>query len=216
VKEPRRLVVLDVDSTLTRDEGIDLLASFVSEEIAAQVASITAAAMRGELDFQESLKARVATLKGVSVEDVAAATSLVRLTDGAHEMVTQLQSDGHLVGAVSGGFHSMVDPLATELGLNFHRANTLEVFEGYLTGRTIGDLIDARAKSDTLQSWAEEHSIDMAHTVAVGDGGNDVMMLSDAGLGIAFMAKQVAREAADVVIDVPDLRLVLEEIYRRT
>lgn len=207
---PRRLVVLDVDSTLTRDEGIDLLASFVSEQTATEVASITAAAMRGELDFEESLRARVATLKGVSEDILAAATEQVRLTDGAHELVSILHSQGHLVGAVSGGFRQMVEPLARELGLDFYRANTLEVAEGNLTGRTIDGLVDAQAKSDTLRRWASENSIDLSNTVAVGDGGNDVMMLKDAGLGIAFMAKPVAKEAADVVIDTPDLRLVWE------
>lgn len=210
MSEPRRLVVLDVDSTLTRDEGIDLLASFVSEQTAREVASITAAAMRGEIDFEESLRARVATLAGVSVEVLAKATALVRLTDGAHELVETLHSKGHLVGAVSGGFHHMVDPLVEELGLDFHHANRLEVVDGRLTGRTLGDVVDARAKSDTLRAWANENAIDMTNTVAVGDGGNDVMMLRDAGLGIAFMAKQVAQEAADVVIDSPDLRLVWE------
>jgi phosphoserine phosphatase len=210
VSELRRLVVLDVDSTLTRDEGIDLLASFVSEQTAHEVASITAAAMRGELDFEESLRARVATLAGVSVEVLAKATAQVRVTDGAHELVATLHSKGHLVGAVSGGFHHMVDPLAEELGLDFHHANRLEVVDGLLTGRTLGDVVDARAKSDTLRLWASENAIDMTNTVAVGDGGNDVMMLRDAGLGIAFMAKQVAQEAADVIIDIPDLRLVWE------
>lgn len=209
---PRRLVVLDVDSTLTRDEGIDLLASCVSPETADRVSSITAAAMRGELDFEESLRARVATLEGVSLEAVAAATAQVQLTDGAEELVEQLHSAGHLVGAVSGGFHHMVDPLATRLRLDFHRANQLEVIDDRLTGRLTGDIVDARAKSDTLRSWAAENSIDMAQTVAVGDGGNDVVMLRDAGIGIAFVAKQVAKDAADVVIDVPDLRRVWDVI----
>ena len=209
---PRRLVVLDVDSTLTRDEGIDLLASCVSPETADRVSSITAAAMRGELDFEESLRARVATLEGVSLDAVAAATAQVRLTDGAQELVEQLHSAGHLVGAVSGGFHHMVDPLAARLRLDFHRANHLEVIDDRLTGRLTGDIVDARARSDTLRSWAAENSVDMAHTVAVGDGGNDVAMLRDAGVGIAFVAKQVAKDAADVVIDVPDLRRVWDVI----
>ena len=209
---PRRLVVLDVDSTLTRDEGIDLLASCVSPETAQRVSSITAAAMRGELDFEESLRARVATLEGVSVDAVATATAQVRLTDGAEELVERLHSAGHLVGAVSGGFHHMVDPLATHLGLDFCRANHLEVIDEHLTGRLTGEIIDAQAKSDTMRSWATENSVEMAHTVAVGDGGNDVVMLRDAGIGIAFVAKQVAKRASDVVIDVPDLRRVWDVI----
>lgn len=211
----RKLVVLDVDSTLTRDEGIDLLASFVSEDVASQVAAITAAAMRGELDFEESLKRRVATLEGVSVEAVAAATAQVRVTEGARELVSELHAHGHLVGAVSGGFHHMIDPLAENLNLDFHRANVLEVREGRLTGKTVGTVIDAGMKAATLREWASEHDIDMANTVAVGDGGNDVEMLKEAGVGIAFMAKPVAKEAADVSIDEPDLRLVLDVLGLR-
>ncbi len=211
----RKLVVLDVDSTLTRDEGIDLLAHFVSEDVAAQVAAITASAMRGELDFEESLKRRVATLEGVSVEKVAAATAQVRLTEGAQELVSELHSHGHIVGAVSGGFHHMIDPLAQELNLDFHRANVLEVREGHLTGKTVGKVIDAEAKAATLREWARANGIHMAQTVAVGDGGNDVEMLRAAGVGIAFMAKPVAKQAADVSIDVPDLRLVLDVVGLR-
>lgn len=209
MKEHTRLVVLDVDSTLTRDEGIDLLAGFVSPEVAEEVARITASAMRGELDFEESLRRRVAALKGVSLDTVRQATDQVRLTSGADELVSALHERGHLVGAVSGGFHQMIDPLARELNLDFHRANTLEVSEGVLTGSLVGPLIDAPAKALTLREWAQAHSIPLEDTVAVGDGGNDVLMLEQAGMGIAFMAKPVARAAADVVIDVPDLREVL-------
>lgn len=209
MKEHTMLVVLDVDSTLTRDEGIDLLAGFVSPEVAEEVARITASAMRGELDFEESLRRRVAALKGVSLDTVRQATDQVRLTSGAHELVSALHQRGHLVGAISGGFHQMIDPLARELNLDFHRANTLEVSEGALTGSLVGPLIDAPAKALTLREWAEAHAILLEDTVAVGDGGNDVSMLEQAGVGIAFMAKPVARAAADVVIDVPDLREVL-------
>lgn len=211
---PRRLVILDVDSTLTRDEGIDLLAGLVSPDIAAEVAAITAAAMRGELDFEDSLRRRVAALAGVGLDAVTEATNQITLTDGAHELVSTLQAQGHLVGAVSGGFHQMIDTLAEELGLDFHRANTLEVSNGLLTGSLVGDIIDAQAKASTLVHWASSHSIDMANTVAVGDGGNDVEMLGQAGVGIAFMAKPVAKAAADVVIDVPDLREVLAVLER--
>lgn len=211
---PRRLIILDVDSTLTRDEGIDLLAGLVSPDIAAEVAAITAAAMRGELDFEDSLRRRVAALAGVGLDAVTEATNQITLTDGAHELVSTLQAQGHLVGAVSGGFHQMIDTLAEELGLDFHRANTLEVSNGLLTGSLVGDIIDAQAKASTLVHWASSHSIDMANTVAVGDGGNDVEMLGQAGVGIAFMAKPVAKAAADVVIDVPDLREVLAVLER--
>lgn len=205
----RLLVVLDVDSTLTRDEGIDRLAAFVSAEVASEVASITAKAMQGELDFKESLRQRVATLRGVTVEQIAAANQTISLTPGAERLVSVLRAHGHVVGAVSGGFHHMVDPLAMRLGLDYHRANHLEVLDGIVTGRVDDPIIGAQEKADTLVEWATECSIPLSHTVAIGDGGNDVAMLRQAGLGIAFMAKAVAKDAADLVIDTPDLAQVL-------
>ena len=205
----RLLVVLDVDSTLTRDEGIDRLAESVSPGVAAEVARITERAMRGEIDFKESLRQRVATLQGVTLEQVAATNASIRLTEGAEKLVSVLRSHGHVVGAVSGGFHHMVDPLAKRLGLDYHRANHLEVDNGVLTGRVDDPIIGAEEKADTLEEWAKECSIPLSHTVAIGDGGNDVAMLERAGLGVAFMAKDVAKKAADVVLDTPDLSEVL-------
>lgn len=210
MSQEQLLVVLDVDSTLTRDEGIDLLAGFVSAEASQQVASITAAAMRGEIDFAESLTRRVEYLKGVTTAQIQKAVQAVRITDGAKKLVQVLTDHGHLVGAVSGGFHQMVDPLAHELGLSFHRANTLEIVDGVVTGRLHGPLIDAAAKAETLREWASEHHIPRDRTVAVGDGGNDVAMFAEAALGIAFMAKPVAKEAADISIDTPNLGQVLQ------
>jgi phosphoserine phosphatase len=209
VSEHRLLVVLDVDSTLTRDEGIDLLAGFVSEAVAAEVADITAAAMRGQLDFVESLQKRVRALEGVPYDAVVRASDRVTLTQGARELVDTLRAEGHLVGAVSGGFHDMIDGLAEDLGLDFHRANRLEVRDSVLTGNLVGPIIDAKAKADTVAEWAQANGIPMSQTVAIGDGGNDVMMLAQAGLGIAFMAKPVAIAAADVSIDEPNLAEVL-------
>ena len=206
------LVVLDVDSTLTRDEGIDLLAESVSPKVAAEVAAITAAAMRGEIDFAQSLTQRVRSLAGVSRATIEQATARVRITDGAHTLVTTLHAHGHLVGAVSGGFHEMVDPLALELGLDMHRANRFEWEGDALTGGILGPLIDAAAKERTLLEWAQAHHIDLARTVTIGDGGNDVAMLRRAGVGIAFMAKPVAKDAADVIIDTPDLSRVLDTL----
>jgi len=203
------LVVLDVDSTLTQDEGIDLIAEQVSEAVAREVAAITESAMRGELDFEESLRRRVAALEGTPESAVQEASARVRLSEGARVLVDTLQANGHLVGAVSGGFHTMIDPLAEDLGLDFHRANRLEVEEGVLTGKLVGPLIDARAKATTLQEWSKGAGISQQHTVAVGDGGNDVEMLAWAGLGVAYMAKPVARAAADVALDTPDLSQVL-------
>lgn len=205
----RLLVVLDVDSTLTRDEGIDLLAVRVSAEVAAEVADITAQAMRGEIDFAESLARRVATLRGVPESVLNDVVGEVTVTPGAQELVETLHENGNLVGVVSGGFHQMVDPLVEDLGIDYARANHLEVTNGVLTGGLLGPIIDAEAKANALHEWASENDIPLAQTVAIGDGGNDVAMLRSAGLGIAFMAKSVAREAADIALDTPDLAEVL-------
>jgi phosphoserine phosphatase len=210
VSSERLLVLFDVDQTLTRDEGIDLIAESVSPEVAREVSAITAAAMRGELDFRESLIRRVAALKGASLEAVREAARAVELTHGVPHVVSVLQSHGHLVGAVSGGFHEMIDPLAQDLNLDFHRANRLEVDNGVLTGNLLGPIIDAKAKADTLVQWSNDEGVPLAQTVAIGDGGNDVDMLRLAGLGIAFMGKPVAKQAADVSIDTPDMAQVLD------
>lgn len=209
MKSPSLLVVLDVDSTLTRDEGIDLLAAEVSPAVAQEVADITAQAMRGDLDFEQSLRRRVQALRGAPLEAIDRATRAVTLTDGAQRLVETLVHNGHFVAAVSGGFHEMVDPLAAELGLTAHRANRLGVDNGILTGELEGPIIDAKAKAVALVEWATEFGVALENTVAIGDGGNDVEMLQTAALGIAFMAKPVARAAADVALDTPDLTQVL-------
>jgi phosphoserine phosphatase len=210
VNSTRLLVVLDVDSTLTQDEGIDVLASFISPEVEAQVAAITASAMRGELDFGESLKRRVQALAGVTSEQVHRAVATIKLSEGATELIGVLQEHGHLVGAVSGGFHQMIDPLVQQLGFDFHRANTLEIIDGKLTGALVGPIIGAREKASTLLEWAKKNNISPEQTVAIGDGGNDVLMLQEAGLGIANMGKEVAKQAADISLDTPDLSQVLD------
>lgn len=205
----RLLVVLDVDSTLTRDEGIDLLAMHASPTAAEEVATITAAAMRGELDFAQSLARRVRQLEGIPEDVLQQVADTITLTAGARELVSTLHAHGHLVGVVSGGFHELIDPLALELRLDFTRANRLGVSAKVLNGELVGPIIDAQAKADALREWAAQSEIPIAQTVAIGDGGNDVVMLRDAGLGIAFMAKPIAREAADVALDTPDLSEVL-------
>lgn len=205
----RLLVVLDVDSTLTQNEGIDLLAARVSSVAAEQVAAITDKAMRGELDFAESLVARVRHLRGIPEAVVAEVASQVILTAGARELVDTLHAHGHLVGVVSGGFHELIDPLVIDLGLDFSRANRLGISAQLLNGELVGPIIDAQAKTDALREWANLSNIPMEQTVAIGDGGKDVLMLRDAGLGIAFMAKPVARKAADLALDTPDLSEVL-------
>jgi len=194
-----RLLVLDVDSTLIADEVIELLAEHAGAR--EQVAAVTEAAMRGELDFAQSLAARVATLAGLpaSVADEVAAR--VRYSPGARELVSTLQARGWEVALVSGGFAEIVGVLAAQLGITRYRANRLEVEDGLLTGRTTGPVIDRAAKAVALLGFAAELGVDVADTVAIGDGANDLDMLAAAGLGIAFNAKPAVREAADAAIE---------------
>lgn len=201
------LVVLDADSTLIREEAIELLAEVAGS--LEHVTEITERAMRGELDFAESLRERVATLAGLDVDVLASARERMTPTDGVHELVDRVHAAGGLVGVVSGGFHELLDPLAERLGLDFCRANRLEVSDGRLTGRVDGPIVDAAAKARALDEWASASGIPRSHTVAVGDGANDLEMLGRAALGVAFCAKPVVREQADVAIDNPDLSAVL-------
>lgn len=201
------LVVLDADSTLIREEAIELLADAAGS--LTLVTEVTERAMRGELDFAESLRERVKTLAGLDVGVLASARERMTPTDGVHELVDRVHAAGGLVGVVSGGFHELLDPLADRLGLDFCRANRLEVSDGRLTGRVDGPIVDAAAKAHALDEWAAASGIPLARTVAVGDGANDLEMLGLAALGVAFCAKPVVREQADVAIDTPDLSAVL-------
>lgn len=201
------LVVLDVDSTLIEDEVIELIAERAGS--LDEVAAVTERAMRGELDFTASLRARVATLAGLSTDDVDAVRSRVRLTAGVPELVEGVHAAGGRVAVVSGGFHEILDPLAEQLGLDRWRANRLEVEAGVLTGRVLGDVVDAAAKAVALREWAAEWGIPLSHTIAVGDGANDLAMMDVAALSVAFDAKPVVRERADVVFDRRDLSSVL-------
>ena len=207
------LVVLDADSTLIREEAIELLADAAGS--LALVTEVTERAMRGELDFAESLRERVATLAGLDADVLASARERMTPTDGVHELVERVHAAGGLVGVVSGGFHELLDPLAERLGLDFCRANRLEVSDGRLTGRVDGPIVDAAAKARALDEWASASGIPRSHTVAVGDGANDLEMLGHAALGVAFCAKPVVREQADVAIDTPDLSAVLALIGLR-
>jgi len=203
----RRLVVMDVDSTLIQDEVIELLASHAGR--AAEVAAVTEAAMRGELDFAESLRQRVAVLEGLPVgvlDDVRAA---VRLTPGARTLVRTLKRLGFTVAVVSGGFIEVVGDLARELEIDHARANTLDVVDGRLTGRVVGEIVDRAGKARALRAFAEQEHLPLSRTVAIGDGANDLDMLEVAGLGIAFNAKPVVREQADTAVNVPYLDAVL-------
>jgi phosphoserine phosphatase len=207
-RRSKRLIVLDVDSTLVRGEVIDELAARAGR--AAEVARITAAAMNGELDFAESLRARVAALAGLPLEVLDEVREALVLTPGARTLIRTLQRLGFRCGIVSGGFTQITDPLAETLGLDFAAANTLEVADGKLTGGLVGDIVDRAGKARALARFAAEYGIPLEQTVAVGDGANDLDMLNTAGLGIAFNAKPVVREQADAALNQPYLDAVLQ------
>jgi phosphoserine phosphatase len=203
----KRLIVMDVDSTLIQGEVIEMLADRAG--CRSEVAEITAAAMRGELDFAESLRARVALLEGLDASAVLAVRDEVELAPGARTLVRTLKRLGFQCGVVSGGFTQVTDSLVEQLGLDFAAANTLEVVDGRLTGRLVGDVVDRQGKAKALVSFATSAGVPLSHTVAVGDGANDLDMLERAGLGIAFNAKPLVREAADAAVNVPYLDAVL-------
>ncbi|CAN01774.1 phosphoserine phosphatase SerB [Clavibacter michiganensis] len=204
---PRMLVVLDVDSTLIEDEAIELLAAEAGS--LDEVAAVTDRAMRGELDFAESLRSRVATLAGLPSSVHATVGARIRVTPGAERMIQGLHEAGHVVAVVSGGFHELLDPLAERLGLDLWRANRLETAEGRLTGCVAGPVVDAAAKRDAVEEWSRELGIPLARVVAVGDGANDLEMMAVAGLSVAFDAKPAVRRRADVCVDRRDLAQVL-------
>lgn len=205
------LVVLDCDSTTIQDEVIELLADVAGTR--EQVAEVTERAMRGELDFAESLTERVATLAGTPESAFADAYARVRLTPGIRELVAAVHERGGKVGVVSGGFHEVLDPIAADLGLDFWRANRLEMADGRMTGRTIGPVIDAAAKAAALREWAADSDIPLSATVAIGDGANDLDMMAVAAIGVAFNGKPLVRERADVAIE-GDLALALPLLDR--
>ena len=199
-------MVFDVDSTLIQDEVIELLADVAGKR--EQVAAVTERAMAGELDFSQSLIERVATLAGLPESVFADVQKRIKITSGAKETIEAIQAAGGKVGAVSGGFIQLLTPLAAELNLDFARANELEVINGKLTGRVIGKIIDRKAKAESLLEWSSASGL--ANTVAVGDGANDLDMLAQANLGVAFNAKPIVREKADAIIEGSDLRKLLQ------
>ena len=203
----RFLVILDADSTLIQDEVIELLADAAG--VRERVAEVTDRAMRGELDFSESLRERVLTLAGLPESVFVDVGRRIRPTDGVHELIAGIHAGGGVVGVVSGGFHELLDPLAAELRLDHWRANRLEVQAGYLTGRLIGPIIDAEAKAVALREWAAQEQLALAQTIAVGDGANDLRMMDAAGLAVAFNAKPRVKREADLVIDLCNLSQVL-------
>ena len=202
----KRLVQLDVDSTFIQQEAIELLAAKAG--VLEEVSRITAAAMRGELDFAQSLVARVALLQGLSEDSFVQVQQEITLTDGAAELVTLLHQKGHFVSLVSGGFTNILQPMVDAMKIDFYRANTLEVVDGKLTGKLLGAMIDRAAKANALREFATACGVDLSNTVAIGDGANDLDMMDIAGISIAFNAKPIVEAAADYAIKEPSLRSV--------
>ena len=203
----KKLVVMDVDSTLIQQEVIELLAAKVGVE--AEVIEITNAAMAGELDFAASLRARVALLAGASETILEEVRSEIKLTPGARTLVKTLQKLGHEVAVVSGGFTVVIEPILADLGITNYRANSLEIVDGKLTGQVLIPIIDRAAKAQALRDFAAKTGVTLEQTIAIGDGANDLDMIAAAGLGIAFNAKPAARAAADSSLTAPYLDSVL-------
>ncbi|NED93988.1 phosphoserine phosphatase SerB [Phytoactinopolyspora alkaliphila] len=207
IRRSKRLVVMDVDSTLVQGEVVEMLA--VRAGVLEQVAKVTDAAMRGEIDFAESLRARVRLLAGLPESVLPEVRDEVRLTPGARTLVRTLKRLGYRCGIVSGGFSQITDALAADLGLDFAAANTLEVVDGRLTGELVGPILDRAGKAAALRRFAEAENIPLTQTIAIGDGANDLDMIAAAGLGVAFNAKPVVQDAADTAVNVPYLDAVL-------
>ncbi|MFT4211472.1 MAG: phosphoserine phosphatase SerB [Microbacterium sp.] len=203
----RFLVVLDADSTLIRNEVIELIADEAGR--GAEVAAATEAAMRGEVDFATSLRSRVEALRGVPATAFARVLSRIEPTPGVHELVAAVHERAGLVAVVSGGFHEILDTVAPSLGVDMWRANRLVASDGVLTGEVDGEIVDAAGKARALREWAGGHGIPAAATVAIGDGANDLLMMRAAALGLAFNAKPAVRAQADLVIGDVDLSQVI-------
>ena len=207
MRSAKRLVMLDMDSTLIVQEVIDLLAAKAG--VAEEVSAITQKAMAGEMDFAQSLQARVSLLTGLNESMLSEVRSEITLTQGAEKLIQTLHSKGHKVGVVSGGFIDVIEPILKELKIDFYRANKLQILNGKLTGKLEGEIIDRAAKLKALVEFAKNEGVQMSQTVAIGDGANDLDMIESAGLGVAFNAKPKVAAAAATTISGSDLSAVL-------
>ncbi len=205
--DARFLVVFDADSTLIRNEVIELIADEAGR--GAEVAAATEAAMRGDVDFAASLRSRVQQLRGVPVAAFARVLARIEPTPGVRELIAEIHARGGRAAVVSGGFHEILDTVAPDLGVDLWRANRLAVDGAQLSGVVDGDIVDAAGKADALREWARELGVPLSRTIAIGDGANDLQMMAVAGLGLAFNAKPAVRARADLVVERVDLREVI-------
>lgn len=208
--EKKGLLIMDVDSTLINQEGIDILGEIAG--VGDKVADITARAMNGELDFEAALRERVGLLKGLPETVFDEVAKQITFTNGALELIDTLKSQGYVVGVVSGGFHETVDRLAEIANIDLVKANRLEVIDGKLTGQVLGEIVTKSVKLEKLNTWAAQFSINKENTIAIGDGANDLPMIQAAGIGIAFDAKPVVREKAPYQINERNLLKALDFI----
>lgn len=207
MSQVKGLCVMDVDGTLILEEVIDILGKEAGRE--GEISQITSRAMRGELDFESSLRKRVSLLEGLPVSVFDKVFNTIHLTSNAQEFISILQKNGILVGLVSGGFTPIVERLAKFLGIAYFSANQLEVKDGLLTGKLVGQIINPEIKKETLEKWREELKLPQERTVAIGDGANDLLMLKSSGLGIAFCAKEVLKKEIPNHVDKRDFLEVL-------
>lgn len=210
MSQVKGLCVMDVDGTLILEEVIDLLGREAGRE--EEISQITSRAMRGELDFDTSLKERVALLEGLPITVFEQVLQSIHLSKNAQEFISILQNNEILIGLVSGGFIPIVELIAKKFKLNYYEANQLEVKDGYLTGRLVGNIVTPQRKKETLEKWRDSLGLPKERTIAIGDGANDLLMLKTAGLGIAFCAKDIVKSQITVHIDKRDFFEVLPMI----
>ena len=207
MSQVKGLCVMDVDGTLIAEEVIDLLGKEAGCE--EEISQITSQAMRGELDFETSLRGRVALLEGLPISVFDTVFKSIHLSKNAQEFISILQKKGILVGLVSGGFAPIVERLAKSLGITYYSANQLEVKDGFLTGRLVGEIVTGQEKQATLEKWRKELGLPKERTIAIGDGANDLLMLKTAGWSIAFCAKEVVKSEIACHVDTRDFFEVL-------